>query len=250
MVAQRMTWRRCLPWLIVPFFCSAAQALGIDAMLKYTDERGRGEFVVSNSEPERVYVNVTVAELVVENGELKKIPYTTANLDQWAMEVRPARAILEPGFSKRVQATYLPVKGLARLDRDRIFQLSFVPSPYFGEDEKIAPSQGQLKVAFGLAPLLIVPAKPTPRLQYELNYRRGQVTVSNLGQGTISVYLDGCEAVTGRSKSGCSTSVTVLPGRVMKVDVPAGARHKPALQAKVMSYGNTYEQESTLKQQP
>jgi P pilus assembly chaperone PapD len=224
-----------------------AQAIGINSMLAYTDVQGEAEFVVTNSEDYRQYINVAIAELTVELGQLKKKPYTRDNLSDWALEVHPARTILEPGFKKVFALKYKPRPGVSRLDRDQVFQVSFVPTPYFAEGEK----GNAVKMAFGFAPLLIVPAKDAQPLEYEMRYRGDKVTVTNKGNTFFTLYLDGCpKGTASQVQKTCRVDATVLAGRELEVALPPAMQSQPSLRAKMASHGNKFKAEAILSKQP
>ncbi|MFQ2048381.1 hypothetical protein ACK34J_05460 [Aeromonas veronii] len=228
--------------LAIVLMTSQAHAIGISSMLEYTNEQGQATFTVSNGEPYRQYINTAVSELTVVNGDIKRMPYTRDNIDKWVLDVRPARMILEPGFKKNIVVQYQP-KGVERSDRDRVFQLSFVPTPYFEEGEE----KQQVKIAFGFAPLLIVPAKVTQPLSYDLRYEGGSVVVTNKGDGFFSLSLDSCTKDTpAKARQECSTSATVLAGRTLSVKLPKAMTTATTLQAKLFSYGNKFKAETTL----
>ncbi|WP_421262996.1 hypothetical protein [Aeromonas sp. 602200] len=231
-------------WLAL---CAAmpVQAIGIDSMLGYANEKGEAEFVITNSETYRQYINVAISEITVTNGQLQKTPYTRANLSDWALEVSPARTILEPGFKKVFALKYQPT-GVWRQDRDRVFQVSFVPTPYFAEGE----TGNAVKMAFGFAPLLIVPAKETQPLAYEMHYRGDKVTVTNKGGTFFTLYLDGCPNGTAtKDRKACSVDATVLAGRELNVVLPPAMQSRSTLQAKMASYGNKFKAQTTLNKQ-
>ncbi|HDO1331761.1 TPA: hypothetical protein P2Q98_004561 [Aeromonas veronii] len=233
------------PFLLSVLFAAQANAIGISSMLEYADEQGRTVFTVSNGESYRQYINTAVSELTVVNGEIKKMPYTRDNIDKWALDIRPARTILEPGFKKDIVVQYQP-KEIVRSDRDRVFQLSFVPTPYFAEGEE----KQQVKIAFGFAPLLIVPAKKTQPLAYELRYQGDSVIVTNKGDGFFSLSLDGCaKDAPANARQECSTSATVLAGRKLTVKLPNEMVKAQTLRAKLFSYGNKFKAEETLSKQ-
>ncbi|WP_429219255.1 hypothetical protein [Aeromonas veronii] len=222
-----------------------AQAIGIDSMLGYADEQGEAEFVITNSETYRQYINVAISEVTVTNGQLQKTPYTRANLSDWALEVNPARTILEPGFKKGFALKYQPT-GVWPQDRDRVFQVSFVPTPYFAEGE----TGNAVKMTFGFAPLLIVPAKETQPLAYEIRYRGDKVTVINKGNTFFTLYLDGCSKGTApQDRKACSVDATVLAGRELDVALPPAMQSRPTLQAKMASHGNKFKAQTTLSKQ-
>lgn len=235
-----------LSGILSVFAATNAQAIGIDSMLVYTDENGEGEFVVTNSEDYRQYINVAISELTVEGGQIKKTSYNRENLSDWALEIHPSRTILEPGFKKVFSLKYQPKNNEHRLDQDKVFQVSFVPTPYFAEGEK----EHAVKMAFGFAPLLIVPAKELKPLQYDLSYRGDKVKVVNKGNSFFTLYLDGCSKNTPvQARQQCSVSATVLAGRELDVTLPLEMQSKATLNAKMASHGNKLKAETILTKQ-
>lgn len=237
------------PWMLgiwLPLLASVpAHAIGINSMLEVTSPKGEAEFVITNSEPYRQYINTLISELKVEHGEIKKIPYTRDNVHQWAMESHPARTILEPGFKKVFSLTYNTPAGESLVNRDRVFQVSFVPSPYFSEGEK---KDNTVKMVFGFAPLVIVPAKEPQPLTYDLRYRDGKVSVVNNGNSFFTLYLDGCpEGTADKQRSACSMVTTVLAGRVLELSLPAAMAGQSTIKARLASHGNKQKAEVTLR---
>lgn len=237
-------WQGAL--LTAAFIASQAQAIGINSMLEFADESGKAVYTVSNTDKYRQYINTAISELHVVDGDLEKIPYTRDNIDIWALEVRPARTILEPGFKKDIAVQYLPNKGIQRVDRDRVFQVSFVPTPYFGEGEKPL----QVKMAFGFAPLLMVPAKQPQPIKSEIVYRGDKVKVTNQGDTFFTLTLDGCSKDTPtHARDACAMTATVLSGRTLDIALPSEMADMPKLKAKMFSYGNKFKVQTTLTNQ-
>ncbi|MNJ14618.1 hypothetical protein D3C77_88480 [compost metagenome] len=225
-----------------------AHAIGINSMLEYTDPKGQAEFTITNSEESRQYINVLITELLVENGEIRKVPYTRDNIDKWVMSAHPARAIVEPDFKKNFLLVHQPVLGEHVANKDRVFQVSFVPTPYFADDEQMQNSA--VKMAFGFAPLVIVPAKEAQPLAYDLIYRGDKVTAVNKGNTAFTLFLDGCPQDTAdKERSKCSTDAVVLAGRKLNVVLPASMAKQPTLKAKMATYGNKSKAEVTLRKQ-
>ena len=225
-----------------------AYAIGIDSMLEYTDAKGEAKFTVTNSDEGRQYINVLISELLIENGNVKKVPYNRANLNQWAMAAYPARAILEPKFKKEFSLVYQPKKGELVINRDRVFQVSFVPTPYFAEGEK---KTNAVKMAFGFAPLVIVPAPQPEPLYYDMEYRGDKVTVVNKGNSFFTLYLDGCpEGTPDKARATCSIDTTVLAGRKLNIPLSAQIAKQSTLKARMSSHGNKFKAEATLRKQP
>lgn len=47
--------------------------------LEYADPKGKAVFSITNSEDYRQYISVLLSELFVENGEIRKVPYSRDN---------------------------------------------------------------------------------------------------------------------------------------------------------------------------
>ncbi|MFM5401577.1 hypothetical protein [Aeromonas sp. 600724] len=225
----------------------SAHAIGISSMLEYTNPKGEASFVLTNSEDYRQYINVLISEVLVEGGKLKKEPYTRNNISKWAMTAYPARAILEPGFKKTFSLVYQPVVGEAAINRDKVFQVSFVPSPYFTDEEK---KSNVVKMAFGFSPIVIVPAKEIQPLTYEMRYQGDKVVVTNKGNSFFTLFLDGCaENTPAKERTACVVDATVLAGRELTIALPVGMVGRPTLHAKLASLGNKFKAETTLRKQ-
>lgn len=234
-------------WLSL-FATVPAHAIGINSMLEFADPKGRAEFTITNSEEQRQYISVLISELIIENGEIRKVPYTRDNVDKWVMSARPARAIVEPDFKKNFVLTHQPIVGEPDTNKDRVFQVSFVPTPYFADGE--IKQDSSVKMAFGFAPLVIVPAKEPQPLAYDMTYRGDKVTVVNRGNTAFTLFLDGCpQGTTDKARSKCSTDAVVLAGRKLEVSLPDSMVSQSTLKAKMATYGNKFKAEATLRKQ-
>src|SRR5690606_22556367 len=143
-----MKLRMLSAWLML-LATVPAHAIGITSMLEYSDPKGRTEFTITKTEDQRQYINVLITELMVENGELRRVPYTRDNIDKWVMSAHPARAIVEPGFKKNFLLMHQPKVG-EPVNKDRVFQVSFVPTPYVAEEDKVMQNSS-VKMQFGFA---------------------------------------------------------------------------------------------------
>ncbi|PPA27882.1 hypothetical protein C3737_22100 [Aeromonas jandaei] len=236
--------------ILLPLFAALpAHAIGINSMLEYVDSSGRAEFIITNSEDSRQYINVQLAELLVENGDIRKLPYSRENVNKWVMSAHPSRAIVEPGFKKTFLLMHQPIVGEPDFNKDRVFQVSFVPSPYFDEDE-LAKENSTVKMAFGFAPIVIIPAKEPQPLTYKMTYHDDRVMVENNGNTAFSLFLDGCpEKIIDKERGKCTTNATVLAGRNLSIPLPTAMVGKSTLKAKLATYGNKFSADVTLKKQ-
>lgn len=242
-----MKLRMLSAWLML-LATVPAHAIGINSMLEYSDPKGRTEFTITNTEDQRQYINVLITELIVENGELRRVPYTRDNIDKWVMSAHPARAIVEPGFKKNFLLMHQPKVG-EPVNKDRVFQVSFVPTPYVAEEDKVMQNSS-VKMQFGFAPLIIVPAKDPQPLTYDITYRGNSVAVVNRGNTAFTLFLDGCpQGTADKERSKCSTDAVVLAGRKLNVRLPDSMVSQPILKAKMATYGNKFKAEATLRKQ-
>lgn len=223
-----------------------SHAISISSMLEIANDQGEAEFTITNTEDFRQYISTTVSEVSVEKGELIKTPYTRDNISIWSLDVRPARTIVEPSFKKSFRISYAP-KGsdMAHLERDRAYQVSFVPTPYFGEGDP----NNTVKIAFGFAPIFIVPAKEAQPINYELRHLGSQIEVKNNGNSYFSLLVDGCEdlKVTANTKE-CSVNATLLAGRHMMLKLPEKMQQAKQLKAKLISHGGKFKVDTLLTQ--
>lgn len=77
-----------------------------------------------------------------------------------------------------------PIAGESALNLDRVLQVSFVPTLYFAKDEQ---KGNAVKMAFGFAALVIVPAKEPQSLAYYLTYRGDKVAVVKSGNTAFTL---------------------------------------------------------------
>ncbi|BCO14967.1 hypothetical protein RIMD111065_33230 [Aeromonas hydrophila] len=210
-------------------------------MLEVADEHGEVEFSITNTEDYRQYISTAVSEIHVENGQLKKKPYTRDNISTWEVEVHPARTIVEKGFKKKFRVKYAQKIDVG--NTDKAYQISFVPTPYFGEG---SPSN-TVKIAFGFAPIVIIPAKVTQPIEYELNVIGDNIQVENKGKTYFSLSIDGCDGVQNIvMKNECSINATLLAGRKMSFPIPSELKKQNTLKARLVSHGAKFKVEAKV----
>ncbi|MFM5180227.1 hypothetical protein ACEUAY_11640 [Aeromonas veronii] len=223
-----------------------ANAISVSTMMATVDDDGRAVINVHNTEKYRQYISVTISELLFTGKEIERLAYSRDNIPQWALEVKPARTIIEADFEKAFAIKYLNQKEKPLL-RDRVFEVSFVPAPYFAEGED---SKNAVKIVFGFAPLVIVPATEILPPQYNLSYKDGEVTVSNKGNSYFQLFLDGCSGLLPSVKMDtCSIDTTVLAGRTIKLTLPDAMKRMPSLKARIVSYKGRQRVDVTLPKQ-
>ncbi|MGV3003258.1 hypothetical protein [Vibrio sp. E150_018] len=203
-----------------------SHSIGIDSMIKFSEEN-KSEFIITSAEDYRQFIQVGVSEINVVDGEIKKTEYVRSNIDKWSLLVRPARTIIEPKLNKTFKVEY-DLKNFGMPMTDKVYQLSFIPTPYFSEGEPITHS---VKVAMGFAPILIVPAKEDKPLSYKIKYEKNNVYIENNGRTYIRAVLDSCPKNTiSENKERCSKVSYILSGRKLNIEL-----HDQMVNAKKMN---------------
>ncbi|WP_425669757.1 hypothetical protein ACPSL3_07630 [Vibrio owensii] len=196
---------------------AANAGISISSMITFT-ENGMSEFNITNIEEYRQFIHVQARELQVDNkGELVSIPYTRDNLERWSLFVNPARAIVEPKGKKAFRVRY---EALADHDKakDKAYQLSFIPTPYFGEQSE---KNSAVQVAVGFAPFVVVPAEEDQPLDYYVKHNGTSLRIENQGQTYIRTFIDACPNGLDKSeRDDCEKMVYVLAGRKIDVELP------------------------------
>lgn len=222
-------------------FPLSGNAIGIDSMLEFTVQ-GQASFTITNSAEFRQFLHVGINELSVLNGELVSTPYTRDNIDQWTLSVRPARTVIEPGLNKTFQVS-TEVSGESEVDR--AYQLTFIPTPYFGKGEEQTHS---VQVAIGFAPVVIVPAKEDKPIHYTMRYIDGQtMELMNSGKTYLRALIDACPSdMKGEVRKTCSTVVNALSGRNLPIELSKGMQGASQVRVELTTHNLEYRQEFSL----
>ncbi len=227
---------------ITSFGAQASGSIGIDAMIKFTDQ-GKGEFVVTNSADYRQFIQVAITALSVEDGQLTKMAYSRDNIDQWRLQVNPARTAIDVGMQKVFTVQYEPQSEQER-EQDHAYQLTFVPTPYFTDGE---PNKSTVQLAVGFAPVLIVPAENDQPLSYHMTREGGQLHIHNKGGTYLRALLDVCpDGAKGSVQEACMKTIYVLAGRELSVDLSTMFQEAEKINARLSTHRSTYRQTVTL----
>ncbi|TDE25348.1 hypothetical protein E1100_00020 [Vibrio owensii] len=222
--------------LLMPF---AANAIGINAMIQFADKNDDGSFTVTNSESYRQFIQVAISSVTIENGELVKTAYTRENIADWSLTVRPARTVIDPGLQKDFTVKYEP-KTTSSLSHDQIYQLTFVPLPYFAEGEA---SKKAVQVAVGFAPIYVVPAETDQPLDYNMSFTNNGLRFVNKGGTYIRALLDTCET---KKTTDCTKVVYVLSGRDLMVSLSPEMQAANKIKVELSTHNLTYKKNFVL----
>ncbi|UKA03998.1 hypothetical protein [Photobacterium damselae] len=207
---------KLLPWtLFLSMLSPMTQAISIDSMLVFANQNGEGTFTIGNTEDYRQFLNVVLYDLDIVDGEYVKTRYTSQNLADWEISVKPARSILEPGFKKSFLASYPTPKNL---ESDKLYQIGFVPTPYF--DKENVPKQ-IMQMAVGFAAIFVVPTNKDYPIKYEMNYTGHTLNIKNTGKSLVNISVNGCSINTPKNKEEkCKIETTVFSGRDLTLNLP------------------------------
>lgn len=190
----------------------SSSAFEIDSMYQVMNREGTASFIIKNSEDYRIFVGTSVNELHFdEQGAMNKVPYSRDNIGQWALDVFPARAIIEPGLEKVFEVTMRCELQCDYRD-DQVYQVAFVPVPY---REGVAGAVSQMAVGFG--PYVVYPGKGRPQLDAVVNYQGTTLTVFNHSPHVLTTRVSACQ---GALKDECKRTLTVLGGRSLSFSLP------------------------------
>ena len=190
-------------------------AIEIDGMFKVSGANDSATYKITNSGDSRIYLNAVVQELEVDGKTINKIHYDRNNLEQWKATVTPSQMVLGPGFEGRFQVQYDCEK--CDPDTERVFQISFIPSPYFenGKEE-----QHRVGVSVGFA-ALFVKYSGVDDINYAASLDGQDMTIINHGQSFIQVGVQYCNSNDAPSQvKKCDMEVSVLAGRELTFKLP------------------------------
>ncbi|WP_340642459.1 hypothetical protein [Photobacterium damselae] len=221
---------------------AVTQAIGINSMIEFA-ERGEGQFTITNNDDYRQFIQVAISSIDIENGEIIKTPYTRDNINQWSLIVRPAKTIIDAGLQKDFKVQYEP-KLTDKKDRDKYYQLTFVPTPYFSGKEKV---KHVMQIAVGFAAIFVVPAEKDQPLNYDIAYKSDHIQLKNNGDSYIRAYIDACPATAkGKERELCSKVVYALAGRDLRVPLPPEMTQRGKIKTELSTHFLTYKKEFSL----
>lgn len=202
---------------------TANAGIAISSMIEFT-ENDFTEFSITNVEDHRQFIHVQARELQVgDKGELITVPYTRDNLEQWSLFVNPARAIVEPSGKKAFRVRYEALPNHDK-SKDKAYQLSFIPTPYFGESSE---KNSAVQMAVGFAPFVVVPAEDDQPLAYAIKHNGESLTVENKGKTYIRGFLDACPVdMKSDERDDCQKMAYILAGRKLDIALPEAMQNQ------------------------
>ncbi|ORT50238.1 hypothetical protein ST37_10100 [Vibrio sp. qd031] len=221
-----------LAWMLV--LPIKSYAIEINTLFSIANDNGVATFTLGNPQRHRLFINIGMSEVQIESGELIKIPYTRDNIDDWKIEVRPGRAIINPNFEKDFQVL-MRCGGECDRRYDQVFQVMFVPSPYFPELE--GEQDAKVQMSFGLAPYVLLPGEEVP-LDYDIRYEEGALRIENHSANYFKLRVDVCgEAAIDYT---CSATYQILGGRHVTLSL-SDIFIESKLRLQLRTHNNQYE---------
>ncbi|EJE8516371.1 hypothetical protein M5252_004726 [Vibrio parahaemolyticus] len=228
---------------LISVFSIPVGAIQISSLAEIASEEGTAVFTIKNTEQHRIFLNIGMSELSVDEGNIKKTAYTRENLEQWKINVHPARTIIEPGFEKDFRVSLVNPKNSDQKE-DALYQVAFVPSPYFPDGEK--PNHA-VQMAVGFAGLFIVPGEET-KPQIVGSYDGNKVMLNNPGPNAVRASVDFCSGNARYDKpKDCRRNIYLLSGRKLSISKPDMANENSQVKIEAKSLEGNFVQELELE---
>ena len=219
---------------------SLSHAFSVDNMLLIAGEDDNAVFTLSSSKAEPEYIKGSVSQVNIENGELNKIELTKDNLPLWDLALLPNKVILNPGERRRVSVKNLCQANCDNLEKDKVYQVTFMPSAIAGSNKK-----SRIGINYGYAPYYIVPAKNS-NVDYKFEYDGSKIYVENNGNTFFYVQFDSCKKNDSLSQE-CKQTNTVLAGRKKTIKLATGLKNVESISVKVANHDYSYTKNITIK---
>lgn len=217
-------------------------AIEVDTLFRVAGKDGVGVFNVTNSEGKRLFLNVAMFEIKIENGEIIEIPYTRDNINSWKISVQPAKTIIDPKFTKALKVS-MKCKDTCDKNADQVFRIGIVPTPYYDGDK---PPQHLVQMAIGFGAIFVNPGKDQP-LNYNVDYKGNDFIITNNNPTYMRAIINACDAgVEGPELESCRIKVNVLGGRKLTFLLPEKMR-KQKINLKVESDRAIYKDDIEIK---
>ncbi|MDK9782319.1 hypothetical protein KIT90_13100 [Vibrio sp. B172a] len=223
---------------------AVSHAIGIDSMIEFSNNNV-GEFTITNPAPYRQFIQVGISQLDVENGEIVSTPYSRENIKDWSLSAHPSRTVIDPSLKKVFQIKYSGTPAESKY-QDKVYQLSFIPTPYFAEGE---PETHSVQVAVGFAPIFIVPAIEDKPIDYEAQYEKGSFRIKNNGETYLRVLVDACSdenKTKNSAESKCSKIIYALSGRDLSFDLTPEMSEAEKLTIELSTHNLMYKRKFSL----
>lgn len=227
--------------LIVLGFASNAHAIAINSTFALADKTGSSTYTITNTTDDRIFLNVVMYEFSTKNGDLIKTAYTRDNINDWKIEVKPPRAVINPGFEKDFRVSMKCKSNCDHLT-DQAFQIGFIPTPYVAEGEH---PEKLMQIAVGFGANFIKTGKEEP-LNFTTMRNGNTVNIYNKSQAMLTALLSTCQPnTTTDEKKSCEQKVNVISGRNYPVTLQKTMQNKP-VKITLTSVNNTYKETVTL----
>ncbi|ELR8704378.1 hypothetical protein V4T45_003991 [Vibrio vulnificus] len=197
---------------------TCANAIEINSMMLIADSNGEATFTIKNTQETRIFMNVGMQEMRVVDGKITRTPYSRENIGDWKIDVRPAKTIIDVNHIKDFKVSMKC--GDTCEDKDEVFQIGFVPTPYFEEGEE----QQTVAAVIGFGAVFLKPGSDKP-IQQSSYFDGENVVIENKGDSFFQARISNCAKNTAKENvDDCTKNITVLPGRKYELQLPAEMR--------------------------
>lgn len=232
---------KLIPICLVLMSSFSAKAITVDSLLKIADENGETSFTVGNNDGRRQFVNAFLYDMKVVDGEFVTNRYTSENISDWEISVSPARAILDPNFQRGFRIRY--TKDLKSLEVDKLYQVGFIPSPYFKKDE-VRDSKSNLAISIGFSAVFVVPTEKDLPVQYKASYLENALVVENTGKSYLNLTVNGCSSPTEQN---CKSETLLFAGRKLTVNLTNKMIEKNTLDVTLSTHKSKQRKSFTIR---
>ncbi|CAM2876616.1 hypothetical protein [Vibrio neptunius] len=208
-------------WLICSVMLSfQAFSMQINSMFLVAEKDGSGIYTIKNTSEYRIFVNTSISALDIIDGEIKYTSYTRDNLSDWRINLRPTRAIIDPGFEKDFRVTR-QCQEPCQSTQDEVFKISFTPAPYFEDNEQQTKN---IQMVIGFGSIYLIPGKPDG-VDFGVKYDGRRLEMNNRHSTFVNTTVSACP--TKEITPACSQKFQVLAGRKIGVNLADFLANKP-----------------------
>ena len=227
-----------LPILLTAALATSVNAINVDTMLLVGDEYGNGVFTLTNSNKITEFIQSNITQLVVEDGEITRVPYSDNNFEDWHVTLTHNKTILEPHRQKQIGVRSL-CGNKCDFTEDQYYLVSFEPSPYDPEGKL----NSAVTINFGYRPLFVIPAQDQD-IDYSISLNKGELYINNTGNSFIRAYIDQCsDEVT----EDCEVTIMSLAGRERSYPLPKNI-DSSSLKVTIVNHDESYRQDVSLSE--
>lgn len=220
----------------------SANALTVDSMVKFADDKGNETFIINNNSAEKMYITSSIKKITSfrDNKPIYEL-YSRENIADWELSASKTKLVLNPHESTTVGMRSL-CNGSCASDQDQYYAVSFLPTYYDNSDEANS-KRAEVGFVYGYEPLYVMPAKVS-EMKYDISYNDDRITINNKGNTVSRVIVNQCSSP---SETQCKSAFTVVAGmqKSFKLSQKTGASEY--LNIDIINHDASYFNSVTIK---